>query len=215
MISSIHRVSGFTAVTNFNEFNELVLRHQGKSVGNIISDQGSDYTSIQFNAFCKSKGIIHRFASPYQHERNEKAERMWRTIKEKANTMPIASGMELTFMFMACKYAVFLNNRDSDQAGNPLSLCFCGKIYHRSMNLTHLVVSWKLLFLLNLFLTWKRSEDIRGSLLRSKLNDSLEPGCPPNQGDLSILMALFTSLPDRSGQRLVLFQIEIQVNGLR
>ena len=58
LIISMRSASGINAVTNFSEFNQLIRKRQGP-VGTIMSDQGSDYTSIEFSALQVSENYAH------------------------------------------------------------------------------------------------------------------------------------------------------------
>lgn len=50
-------------------------------------DNGGEYISHNFAEFCKENGIIIDFTVPYTPQQNGKAERMNRTLVEKARSM--------------------------------------------------------------------------------------------------------------------------------
>ena len=51
------------------------------------SDRGGEFKSHEFENYLKSRGIIHEFSAPYVHQQNGRAERINRTLREKAESM--------------------------------------------------------------------------------------------------------------------------------
>ena len=57
-----------------------MLTQTGNKMKVLRSDNGTEYTSEEFNKYTKKRGIIQEFSSPYIHEQNGRAEREIRTI---------------------------------------------------------------------------------------------------------------------------------------
>ena len=81
------------------------------SIVRVKSDNGGEYTSNAFIEFCEERGIQLNPTIPYNSELNAVAERMNRTLMEKARTMIIAGKMEKRFWNEAVLTATFLTNR--------------------------------------------------------------------------------------------------------
>ncbi|KAE9350619.1 hypothetical protein PF008_g6345 [Phytophthora fragariae] len=71
----------------FKEYCALVKNQYGRRVKCIRSDNGGEYMSHRFNAFCTSSGIVHQTSAPYSPQQNGLAERMNRTLMEMARSM--------------------------------------------------------------------------------------------------------------------------------
>ena len=62
----------------FNKFKELKAQVEnlwGKRIKTLRSDSGGEYTSIEFNDFCKEAGIKRELTVPYNPQQNGAAER--------------------------------------------------------------------------------------------------------------------------------------------
>ena len=59
----------------------------GKRIKILRSDNGGEYTSTEFNDFCKEAGIKRELTVPYNPQQNEVAERKKRTIVEASKAM--------------------------------------------------------------------------------------------------------------------------------
>lgn len=60
----------------FADFVQLMETQIGVKVKCIRTDNGGEYTSGRFNAFCANNGIVHQTSSPYTPQQNGLAERM-------------------------------------------------------------------------------------------------------------------------------------------
>ena len=69
-----------------------------------------------FAKFCGEKGISHEFTVPYCPQQNGVAERMNRTIMERARSMLYQVKLPLDFWAEACSRAVYLHNRSPTTA---------------------------------------------------------------------------------------------------
>ncbi|KAJ9523654.1 hypothetical protein QJQ45_019923 [Haematococcus lacustris] len=73
----------------------------------IRTDNGTEYVNSRMKEYCSSKGIVHQHSAPYSPQQNGAAERLNRTIFEKARSILYAADMSLSFWAHA---AVFANH---------------------------------------------------------------------------------------------------------
>ena len=71
----------------FKEFKALIENLSDKKIKTLRSDNGGEYTSKEFEAFCKDAGIKRELTTPYNPQQNGVAERKNRTIMEVVKTM--------------------------------------------------------------------------------------------------------------------------------
>ena len=76
-----------------------------------VSDNGGEYTSNVFQDLLVERGIIFSPTTPRSPELNGVAERMNRTINDKARTMLIASGLPQSYWGHAVQAATHIKNR--------------------------------------------------------------------------------------------------------
>ena len=81
------------------------------SIKCLRSDNGGEFTSDEFQALMRDKGIRHDTSSPYSPHQNGTAERHWRTIFEMGRCLLIDSGLPKTMWAYAVKIAAFIRNR--------------------------------------------------------------------------------------------------------
>lgn len=97
----------------FEKFKEFVAmaeaRHSSK-VAKLKADNGGEYISNEFRVFCKEKGIEMDYTVPHNPEMNSVAERLNRTLVEKARTMLAASGLDQKFWSEAILAANYVEN---------------------------------------------------------------------------------------------------------
>jgi len=92
---------------------EIITRWQrrtDKRVKFVRSDGGGEFISNDLEAFFKSEGITHEKTTPYSPESNGMAERLNRTLAEKARSMMHWSGCEESFWAESFVYANTLRN---------------------------------------------------------------------------------------------------------
>jgi transposase InsO family protein len=98
---------------------ESLLRHAihklersvKRQVKTLRTDNGGEFTSQRFESFLLEKGITHQLTVPYHPSQNGLAERMNRTIFEKARSMLLHAGLDERFLTDALQYAEYLHNR--------------------------------------------------------------------------------------------------------
>lgn len=102
----------------------MLERQTGHTVKRIRSDNGGEFTNSTLGDFYKSKGILAETTNPYTPQQNGKAERLNRTLWEKARPMLADSTLPKTFWAEAIVTANYLRNRSpaSGQALTPFEL---------------------------------------------------------------------------------------------
>ena len=66
----------------FKEFKALIENHSERRIKTLRSDNGGEYTSKEFEAFCKEVAIKRELTTPYNPQQNGVAQRKNRTIME-------------------------------------------------------------------------------------------------------------------------------------
>ncbi|KAJ9529185.1 hypothetical protein QJQ45_007904 [Haematococcus lacustris] len=74
----------------------------------IRTDNGTEYVNSRMTEYCSSKGIVHQHSAPYSPQQNGAAERLNRTIFEKARSILHAADISLSFWAHAVKYANYV-----------------------------------------------------------------------------------------------------------
>lgn len=95
----------------FKAYKQLVENQTGKRIQKLRTDNGGEYMSRTFDMFLKESGIRHQTTTPYTPEQNGLAERMNRTIVEKARCMLFDAKLGKEFWAEAVSTAVYLLNR--------------------------------------------------------------------------------------------------------
>ncbi|CAH9105587.1 unnamed protein product, partial [Cuscuta europaea] len=95
----------------FKTFHILVEREIGKKLKCLQSDNGGEYTSKVFDAYCRTYGIRHDKSVPRTPQHNGVAERMNRTIMERARSMLNMTKLPKSFWGEVVNTACYLINR--------------------------------------------------------------------------------------------------------
>lgn len=82
----------------------------GKKIKIIRSDNGTEYCNRAMQDFCRSAGIVHQTSVPYTPQQNGVAERMNRTLVEKARCMIFDAQLPTKFWAEAVVTASFIIN---------------------------------------------------------------------------------------------------------
>lgn len=93
------------------EYHAMATSHFGSKMTRLRCDNGGEYQSSNLKSFCKQKGIIIEYISPYNPESNGVAERLNRTLTEKARCMIIESQASTELWGEALLTATYLTNR--------------------------------------------------------------------------------------------------------
>ena len=78
--------------SKFKDYVHLMENHSGQklhhlNIKTLRNDNGGEYTSGDFDAFCNEHGIQRQFSNPYSPEQNGVAERFNRTVIEAARSI--------------------------------------------------------------------------------------------------------------------------------
>ena len=65
----------------------------GEKVGTLRSDRGGEYQSMALKDYFREKGIVHELTAPGTPQQNGKAERLNRTLEQKASAMLLDTGI--------------------------------------------------------------------------------------------------------------------------
>ena len=89
----------------------MVKNETGKTVKCLRSDNGGEYCDKRFEEYCAANGIKHQKTIPGTPQQNGVAERINRTILERARSMRLHAGLPKTFWADAVNTVVYLINR--------------------------------------------------------------------------------------------------------
>ena len=81
----------------FKEFKALVENQTEKKIKVLRTDNGGEFCSKEFEEFCKKCGIAWQKTTPYTPEQNGVAERMNKTLMERARSMLSGVGLGQEF----------------------------------------------------------------------------------------------------------------------
>ena len=104
------------ALDKFKEFEAMVVGESGLKIGSLRTDNGGEYFSEKFKAYLKSRQINHQTTVPYTPEQNGVAERVNRTLTEKARAMVAQAELPKSYWAEAVFTATFLKNRTPTRA---------------------------------------------------------------------------------------------------
>jgi Integrase core domain len=92
------------------ELKNMVENQTGSKIKILRSDNGSEYVNKEMAKFLKSNGIIHQTTNVYTPQQNGVAERMNRTLVEKAKCFLIDLGLKKSFWAEALNTAAYIIN---------------------------------------------------------------------------------------------------------
>ena len=75
------------------------------------TDRGTEYVNSRLGGFFKEKGVLHQTTTPYTLQQNGAAERLTRTIMERANAILADAGLPSKFWADAVETASYIRNR--------------------------------------------------------------------------------------------------------
>nr|CAD1817878.1 unnamed protein product [Ananas comosus var. bracteatus] len=93
----------------FKHFKAEVENLIGRRIKVLRSDNGLEYKSKEFKLFCKENGISRHYTNPYDPQQNGVAERMNRTLMERARSMLSNAGLEHELWARPCPWHVILS----------------------------------------------------------------------------------------------------------
>ncbi|WVZ61696.1 hypothetical protein U9M48_011528 [Paspalum notatum var. saurae] len=95
----------------FKEWKVMIENQTEKKVKILRTDNGMEFCSDQFKAYCKSQGIVRHYTIPHTPQQNGVAERMNRTIISRTRCMLSNAGLNKRFWAEATSTACYLINR--------------------------------------------------------------------------------------------------------
>jgi transposase InsO family protein len=97
--------------SRFQEFKALVENQTRKKIKVLRSDNGGEYTSKEFEGFCKEAGIKRELIVSYNPQHNGVAERKNRSIIGAAKAMIHDQDLPMFLWEEACNTTVYIQNR--------------------------------------------------------------------------------------------------------
>lgn len=94
----------------FQSFKSMVEKQTSHKIKIVRSDNGGEYICKGFERYCRKNGILHEKTTPYTPEQNGVAERMNRTLVEKAKCLLFDCDMDKKFWAEAINMAAYLVN---------------------------------------------------------------------------------------------------------
>ncbi|EKU23372.1 retrovirus-related pol polyprotein from transposon tnt 1-94, partial [Nannochloropsis gaditana CCMP526] len=101
---------------------DISVLHRDSKVKTLIglrSDNGGEYTGINFKHFCKNNGIRQDFGIPYGPQDNGVAEKSWHVLSNMARSLRIQAGLGKGFWAEALNTAAYIWNRSRNSALGP------------------------------------------------------------------------------------------------
>ncbi|KAG8492727.1 hypothetical protein CXB51_010487 [Gossypium anomalum] len=95
----------------FIKFKAAVETETGCKIKTIRSDNGTEYTSAQFQALCKDAGIKHQLTNVYTPQQNGVSERKNRSLMDMARCLLFEKNLPKTIWAEAVNTAVYIQNR--------------------------------------------------------------------------------------------------------
>ncbi|GJU92725.1 retrovirus-related pol polyprotein from transposon TNT 1-94 [Tanacetum coccineum] len=100
----------------FKVYKARVELDSGTKIKCLRTDNGGEYTGDEFDLFCKQEGIKRQFTTAYTPQQNGVAERMNRTLLERARAMLATASLGKSFWAEAVNTACYVINRSPSTA---------------------------------------------------------------------------------------------------
>uniref|UniRef100_A0AAV1TE50 Integrase catalytic domain-containing protein n=1 Tax=Peronospora matthiolae TaxID=2874970 RepID=A0AAV1TE50_9STRA len=104
-----------------SEFKDFFENQWGKHLKCIRSENGTEFVNKKIFHICARNGIMHQRIVPYSPQQNGVAERMNRTIMEKARSMLYYKGIDMQWWAEAVSTAVYLINRSTNSENSDVT----------------------------------------------------------------------------------------------
>lgn len=105
----LHAKSDTFAV--FKLFKIFVEKETGLAIKCLRTDRGGEFTSAEFNNFCRENGIKRQLTTAYTPQQNGVAERKNRTVMNCVRSMLSEKGVPKSFWLEAVHWAIYVLNR--------------------------------------------------------------------------------------------------------
>lgn len=111
-------------LNKLKEYYNYATQHFNGNLLKLRSDNGGEYVSHELQEFCRDKGIKLEYTVPYNPQMNGVAERMNRTLTEKARTILIDSNLDKEMWGEAIYFSAYTCNRSptSTRSKTPIEL---------------------------------------------------------------------------------------------
>ncbi|GAU25674.1 hypothetical protein TSUD_266010 [Trifolium subterraneum] len=110
-VLNVHIKAKSEAFEVSKRFKTLVEKKSDKQIKVFRTDGGGEYTSKEFENYCKDQGIIHEVTTPYIPQHNGLVERRNRSILDMARSMVKQKGLPHRFWGEVVSTAVYILNR--------------------------------------------------------------------------------------------------------
>ncbi|MCO5567959.1 hypothetical protein L7F22_021655 [Adiantum nelumboides] len=126
MVAFIKDKSSATVLQQFKTYQKLVENHLELSIKTLQTDNGGEYTSHGFQAYCHQQGVRHHLTVPHTPQQNGLAEQKNRSLMNSARSMLRVAGLPPSFWEEAVSTACYLQNRSYSRTirGIPYSLWY-------------------------------------------------------------------------------------------
>ena len=101
---------------HFKAYQAYVKNVHGKSLKRVRCDNGGEYLSKEFKAYLRSEGITLETTTPNSSAQNGIAERVNRTVMDRAMTLLIAANLPKNLWPEAVAYVTYVKNRSPTRA---------------------------------------------------------------------------------------------------
>ncbi|KAL4116577.1 hypothetical protein PRIC2_012029 [Phytophthora ramorum] len=105
----------------FKTFMNLYENQWGERIKYLRSDNGTEYANKEMDKMCALNGIVHQKTVPYSPQQNGVAERMNRTIMEKARGMLYYKGISTMWWAEVVSTSVYLINRSTTSTHSSMT----------------------------------------------------------------------------------------------
>ncbi|MCO5560242.1 hypothetical protein L7F22_013853 [Adiantum nelumboides] len=115
-----------TVLQQFKTYQKLAENHLEQFINTLQTDNGGEYTSQVFKAYCAQQGIHHNLTVPHTLQQNGLAERKNHSLMNSARNMLRVAGLPPSFWEEAVSTACYLQNRSYSRTfrGIPYSLWY-------------------------------------------------------------------------------------------
>ena len=95
----------------FKEFHAEVTNFNDKRIKTLRTDNGGEYTSVEFEQYLKNNGIRHEVTTPFSPQQNGVSERLNRTLQEMGLSQIVHAGLSKHFWADSIATACYVRNR--------------------------------------------------------------------------------------------------------
>ena len=116
------KMTNTTAQATITALRDIFSRHGLPEI--LVSDNGSQFSSTEFERFCSNNGIIHRTSAPYKPSTNGQAERVVQILK---SAIKQANATKADVSAVIAKYLLVYRNTPHSTTGESPSLLLMGR----------------------------------------------------------------------------------------